>query len=97
MVGVVSTPGPAVPQQLSDGSPDGTILGQNPSDPVGFFGATPVVQAASGTGAYGPVPLTAPTNTSPYGFSTAAQASQLIALVNAMRASLVNLGLIPAS
>lgn len=31
-------------QQLADGNPDGTLVGQAPSDKVGFFGATPVVQ-----------------------------------------------------
>ncbi len=31
---------------LSDGSPDGSLLGQNATDKVGFFGATPVVQVA---------------------------------------------------
>lgn len=31
---------------LSDGRPDGAQLGQSSTDKVGFFGATPVVQAA---------------------------------------------------
>lgn len=31
---------------LSDGNPDGTMLGQAAADKVGFFGATPVVQVA---------------------------------------------------
>jgi hypothetical protein len=30
--------------QLSDGRPDGTLIGKAASDPTGFFGATPVVQ-----------------------------------------------------
>lgn len=33
-------------KQLSDGGPDGTKLGQNASDLVGFYGATPVDQPA---------------------------------------------------
>lgn len=32
------------PRQLSDGNPVGTLLGQGPTDLVGFFNATPVVQ-----------------------------------------------------
>ena len=30
--------------QLSDGRPDGTQLGQDATDAIGFFGATPVVK-----------------------------------------------------
>lgn len=37
--------------QLSDGNPDGTMLGQSSTDKVGFFGKAPVVrQAAIATG-----------------------------------------------
>lgn len=35
--------------QLSDGRPAGTILGQSASDKIGFYGATPVVQRATAT------------------------------------------------
>ncbi len=31
-------------RQLSDGNPIGTVLGQSPTDLIGFFGATPVAQ-----------------------------------------------------
>lgn len=34
-------------KQLSDGSPDGTTLGQSASDLVAFHGSTPVDQAAT--------------------------------------------------
>jgi len=34
-------------KELSDGGPDGTRLGQDASDKVGFYGATPVVQPAT--------------------------------------------------
>lgn len=34
-------------KQLSDGGPDGTVLGQDATDLVGFFGATPVVKQTS--------------------------------------------------
>lgn len=36
-------------QQLSDGNPEGTILGQSSSDLVGFYGKTPVDQPATVT------------------------------------------------
>lgn len=31
-------------QQLANGSPDGTLMGQLTTDKIGFFGVTPVVQ-----------------------------------------------------
>jgi hypothetical protein len=34
-------------KELSDGGPDGTRLGQNATDLVGFYGATPVDQPAT--------------------------------------------------
>jgi hypothetical protein len=34
-------------KQLSDGNPDGTVLGQSASDLVGFYGASPVSQRSS--------------------------------------------------
>ena len=34
-------------KQLSDGDPAGTVLGQDATDLVGFFGATPVDQPAA--------------------------------------------------
>lgn len=35
------------PRQVSDGNPNGTVLGQGPSDLISFFGATPVPQPAT--------------------------------------------------
>lgn len=38
----------ATPKQLGDGGPDGTLLGANASELIGFYGvATPVAQRAS--------------------------------------------------
>lgn len=34
-------------RQLSDGNPDGTVLGQSASDKIAFLGAATVVQQAS--------------------------------------------------
>lgn len=61
-------------------------------DKVGFFGSAAIVQP---TGAdQGAVVTTAATQTTPFGFATQAQADDLVALANAMRTALVNLGLI---
>jgi uncharacterized protein YkwD len=68
----------------------GYKIGTAADQKVGFHGATPAVQRAGA--AQAAVATTAPTNASPYGF-TQAQAAALIALVNEMRAVLVEKGL----
>jgi hypothetical protein len=77
-------------RQLSDGNPDGNVLGQSASDPIAFYNATPVPQRSGA--AQAAVPTTAPTNTSPFGFSQA-QATAILTLLNEIRATLVGLGL----
>lgn len=72
----------------------GYKIGTAPTQKVGLFGATPVVQPAAA--AQAAVPATAATNSTPYGFSQA-QADGLVATVNAMRTALVNLGIIKGS
>lgn len=34
-------------KQLSDGNDDGTVLGQDATDKIGFFGTTPIDQEAT--------------------------------------------------
>jgi len=77
-------------KQISDGNPDGTVLGQSAADLIAFYNATPVSRRSGS--AQAAVATTAPTNTSPYGFSQA-QAAQILALLNEIRATLVGLGL----
>lgn len=43
------------------------------------------------------VATTAPTNTSPFGYTTSAQAAAIVTLVNALRLALVNVGIIKGS
>lgn len=39
-------------KQLSDGNPDGTIMGQSPTDDkISFYGATPIAQQVLAAGA----------------------------------------------
>jgi hypothetical protein len=82
-------------KQLSDGNPDGTCLGQSATDLISFYNATPVVQRSGS--AQAAVATTAPTNTTPYGYTTSAQAAAIVTLVNEMRATLVGLGLMKGS
>lgn len=75
-------------QQLSDGRPDGTLLGSAATDKVGLFGKTPVVQQTAITA----VATTAATSTTPFGF-TEAQANAIIAGINQAKVICDNLGL----
>ncbi len=77
-------------RHLSDGNPDGTVLGQSSADLISFYNATPLVQRSGA--AQAAVPTTAPINASPYGY-TQAQATAIITLLNEIRATLVGLGL----
>ena len=77
-------------RQLSDGNPDGTVLGQSASDLIAFYNAAPVPQRSGAVQAA--VPATAPTNSAPFGFNQA-QAAAILTLLNEIRATLVGLGL----
>ena len=74
-------------KQLSDGNPDGTVLGQGTTDLISFYGVTPVAQQTATAGS--PV-TTLATSTTPYGFATSTQANQVISAM----AALQTLGLI---
>lgn len=78
--------------QLSNGDPDGTILGQSASDKIGFYGATGVVQPATLTAPA----ATAATSSTPFGFSEA-QANAIVTWVRAADAILKANGLTAAS
>jgi hypothetical protein len=77
-------------KQLSDGNPDGTVLGQSASDLISFYNVPPVAQRRGASQAA--VPTTAPTNAMPFGFSEE-QAQAIITLLNEVRATLVCAGL----
>jgi hypothetical protein len=81
-------------RELSDQGPAGGLFGASATDLIAFYGATPIAQQTSSLMAA--VVTTTPTSTSPYGF-TLAQATAIITLVNELRLSLVNLGLIKGS
>ncbi len=77
-------------KQLSDGNPDGTVLGQSTADLIAFYNVAPV-QQRSGS-AQAAVDTTAPSNASPFGF-TQTQAQAILTLLNEIRATLVGVGL----
>lgn len=79
-------------EDLELGDTTGSKIGTAASQKLGFWNATPIVQPASADQAE--VDDTAATQTTPYGFATAEQADGLVTLVNALRAALVDAGLI---
>lgn len=81
--------------QLSNGNTEGVALGQSATDKVGVHGATPTVQRSGA--AQAAVATTGATNTTPYGYTTQAQANAIVTLVNEMRAALVEKGIMKGS
>lgn len=93
-------------RQLSDGGPDGVVLGQSSSDLVGFYGVTPVAQKAAAAQAAivdASGGTAAPTNgiltlTGTYNSAIIANALATIAAqTNAMQAVLVSMGAMKGS
>lgn len=73
----------------------GVKIGTSISEKLAFHNSTPVVQRSGS--AQAAVATTGATNTAPYGYTTAAQADAIVTLVNELRASLVEKGLIKGS
>ncbi len=74
------------------GTGAGTRFGTSVSQKLGFWNVTPVVQPASANQAA--VATTAATQTTPWGFTTQAQADGIVTLLNEIRAALVAVGII---
>ena len=73
----------------------GTQIGSATAQKLAFHGSTPVIQRVGA--AQNSVATTGATNSTPYGYSTAAQADAIVTLVNELRAALVAKGLIKGS
>lgn len=90
---------------LSDGNPDGTVLGQSAADKVSLHGGTPTTQDAFIDDVLSTdVSAAAATSDSPFGYATAAQADAVTAVikdmrttVNAMLDALANKGIMASS
>lgn len=82
-------------KQLSNGDTEGHVLGQSATDTISFHGAAPTAQRSGA--AQAAVATTGATNSSPYGFTTAAQADAIVTLLNEIRAALVAKGLMKGS
>ena len=79
---------------LGDRGADGNILGYSATEPVGFYGATPIAQRS---GASQGTFTTTMTQSTGWGFLTSTAADAAIALLTEIRATLVALGLMKGS
>lgn len=75
--------------QPYDGGSGGLTLGNTTTALVGFYGTAGVGQAVAPTAPLG----TAPSTTTPYGFTTYAQAAAVLAVCISTQLALKNLGL----
>lgn len=82
-------------KQLSDGGTDGTVLGQDVDDLIGFHGVTPTAQRSGA--AQAALTLTTVSATAGRGFNTSAAFNAFVNLVVEMRAALVAKGIIKGS
>lgn len=73
----------------------GLKIGSDDATKIGFHGVTPAAQRAGS--AQAAVATTGATNTTPYGYSTSAQANAIVTLVNEIRATLVEKGIMKGS
>jgi hypothetical protein len=82
-------------QNVALGSTTGSQIGTATTQKLGFHGSTPVVQRSGA--AQVAVATTTATQTTPWGFSTQAQANAIVTLVNELQAALVAKGIIKGS
>lgn len=82
-------------QYIGDDRPDGTIVGQSATSKIALHGKTPVVMRSGS--AQAAVATTGASNSSPYGYTSAAQADAIVTLLNEIRATLVEKGIMKGS
>lgn len=82
-------------KDMTFGTNKGTRIGTTSSQKFAFHAATPVTQRAGASQVA--VATTASTNTTPFGYTTSAQADAIVTLVNEIRATLVEKGLMKGS
>ena len=77
------------------GTDTGTKIGTGTSQKLGFYNVTPISQRTNASQAA--VPTTGAANSTPWGYSTEAQANAIVTLVNELRSALVVIGIIKGS
>lgn len=79
---------------VSDGRPDGSMVGNDATDKVGFWGVAPTTQPTNA--AQAALTLTS-TISGGFGFGTSAAMNAMLAQLENIRASLVLMGLLKGS
>ena len=82
-------------RNIQVGNTTGTKIATATTQKLGFHNATPVIQRTNANQAA--VDTTGATNTTPFGYTTAAQANGIITLLNELRSALVEKGIIKGS
>lgn len=82
-------------RNIQVGITTGTKIGTTTTQKIGFYNTTPVAQRSGA--AQAAVATTAATQTSPWGYTTQAQADAIVTLVNELRAAMVAIGIIKGS
>lgn len=78
---------------LDHGNDDGTIFGQDSSELISVWGATPVAQQSHITS----VSTAAATTATPYGYAASTQADGIVTAINAILVALENFGILATS
>ena len=79
-------------QYLDSAQADGTILGQSSTALICLWGGTPAARYGAITTVIATAPVNASTSSSPWAYSSSAQALAIITAVNSCIAALANLG-----
>jgi len=82
-------------RKIQAGKTNGLMIGTEQTQKIGFHGATPTVLRGNVSQAL--VNDTSSTNINPYGYATSVQANGIVTLVNELRTSLVEKGIIKGS
>lgn len=82
-------------RNIQTGLTTGTKIGTATTQKIAFHNSTPVIQRTGA--AQASVATTAATSTNPWGYTTQAQADAIVTLVNELRATMVEKGLIKGS
>lgn len=84
--------------QISKGSPDGTLIGQSATDKLGFYSiTTAIVQPVTFSAVSTTAVVSTSSNASTFGFQSSGQAAALFTAVNNIITALKNLGLVASS
>lgn len=85
-------------EQIGNGNPDGSTVGYDTTEKVGFYGTTPIAQrSGSAQASTITTAVGSALQTTNWAWTTSTQPAALIASLNEMRASMIAIGIIKGS